>query len=317
MAFGKSIRIYLKDGTVTGMKFGEVVNHTIQSISCPRLKASELSQLTEARRPGVYFLFGKDEETNEDMVYIGEAENVFDRLQNHLLNKGFWNEVIFFISKDENLTKAHVKYLESRIIQIANITKRFKVENANQPQLPALPLADRDAMEEFLDQVKMLVGIFGHKVLEDFVHGSQLQLSKQISKPAPAATPNADNILTTELFLLVAGTKAKAVQTNEGIVVLAGSEAVTNPVESISAGYKELRRKLIDTGALQLEGKKYAFQKDVLFSSASAAAAIICGYAVNGLQLWKNKNGISLKGIELEKISSSPQVSLEGLNRTL
>ena len=86
MAFGKSIRIFLKDGTVTGVKFAEVVNHTIQSISCPRLKASELSLLQEARRPGVYFLFGKDEESNEDMVYIGEAENVLDRLQNHLLN---------------------------------------------------------------------------------------------------------------------------------------------------------------------------------------------------------------------------------------
>ena len=156
MAFGKSIRILLKDGTVTGMKFSEVVNHTIQSVSCPRLQASDLSQLSEARRPGVYFLFGKDEETNEDMAYIGEAENVFERLQNHLLNKGFWNEVVFFISKDENLTKAHVKYLESRIIQIAHKTKRCKIENFNQPQLSALPMADRDSMEEFLEQIKSL-----------------------------------------------------------------------------------------------------------------------------------------------------------------
>lgn len=155
MAFGKSIRIYLKDGTVTGMKFGEVVNHTIQCIACPRLKASELSLLSEARRPGVYFLFGKDEETNEDKVYIGEAENVFDRLQSHLVQKGFWNEVVFFISKDENLTKAHVKYLESRIVDQAHVARRYKVENSNQPQLPSLPLADRDAMEEFLQQVNV------------------------------------------------------------------------------------------------------------------------------------------------------------------
>src|SRR5262245_44807612 len=112
--FGKSIRIYLKDGTVTGMKFGEVVNQTIQSIFCPRLRISELAGYTESKRPGVYFLLGKDDETNEPKAYIGEAENVYDRLQHHIANKEFWNEVIFFVSKDENLTKAHVKYLESR-----------------------------------------------------------------------------------------------------------------------------------------------------------------------------------------------------------
>lgn len=311
MAFGKSIRIFLKDGTVTGMKFGEVVNHTIQSIVCPRLKASELSQLQEARRPGVYFLFGKDEETNEDMVYIGEAENVFDRLQNHLANKSFWNEVIFFISKDENLTKAHVKYLESRIVQIAYMAKRCKIENTNQPQLPSLPLADRDAMEEFLLQVKMLVGIFGYKILENIV--------QIIPKQTPIQTNVEEKILeaesSLELFFSVSGMNASAIQTNEGIVVLTGSDATVNITDSLSPGYRDFRQKLIDSEALQLYGKKYKFEKEVLFSSPSAAAAIIVGYSYNGPQGWKNKNGRSLKDIEQDKIRNSRQMRL-GDNET-
>ena len=89
MSFGKSIRIYLKDGTVTGIKFGEVVNQTIQSVSCPRLRIAELGTYSESQRPGVYFLFGEDEETGEAKVYIVEAENVYTGLKQHVGNKEF------------------------------------------------------------------------------------------------------------------------------------------------------------------------------------------------------------------------------------
>ncbi|MEN0119704.1 MAG: GIY-YIG nuclease family protein, partial [Cellulomonas sp.] len=117
MILGKSVRIYLKEGNVSGIKLGEVVNHTIQALACPRNKISDLNKYfqKEINRPGVYFLIGEDE-NNQNKVYIGEAENVWDRLKNHDTKKDFWSEVILFSSKDENLTKSHVKYLESRII---------------------------------------------------------------------------------------------------------------------------------------------------------------------------------------------------------
>ena len=117
MKIGKTIRIYLNDGTVTGIRHAEIVNWTGQAISSPRTKIKMLSDWEESRKPGVYFLFGIDEESGQDAVYIGEAENVFERLQHHIANKDFWNEVIFFTNKDENLTKSHVKYLESGLIK--------------------------------------------------------------------------------------------------------------------------------------------------------------------------------------------------------
>src|SRR5436305_9983610 len=117
--FGKSIRIFLKDGSVTGIKFCELVNHAILAVACPRNRLSELANEVEPNRPGIYFLFGLDEESTQMKAYIGEAENVYNRLQNHSINKEFWNEVVFIVSKDENLTKSHVKYLESRLVQLA------------------------------------------------------------------------------------------------------------------------------------------------------------------------------------------------------
>ncbi|MFL9844498.1 GIY-YIG nuclease family protein [Flavobacterium rhizosphaerae] len=143
MSLGKSIRIYLKDGTVFGIKQAEVVNHTIQSLSSPRKKISDLNILfqRELNKPGVYFLIGEDRGNNS--VYIGEAENVWERLKSHDTQKDFWNEVILFTSKDENLTKSHVKYLESRLISIAIDADRYKIKNSNSPNLSSLPLADK------------------------------------------------------------------------------------------------------------------------------------------------------------------------------
>lgn len=301
---GKSIRVYLKDGTVTGIKFGEVVNQTIQSISCPRLRASELFDYPEAKRPGVYFLFGHDEETNEPKVYIGEAENICDRIKSHIANKEFWNEVLFFISKDENLTKSHVKYLESRLIQISLTTKRYKVENINQAQLPSLPIADKDAMEEFLIYLKLLLGVFGHKLLEEV---TSITTKKYVTVTnATLATVDTNSSRSDlELFLSISNLKAKALQTEEGIVVLKGSEASKSYEKSLTFGYRELRDKLISNNDLSLINDKYVFQNDVLFDTASPAAAIIVGYSINGPQNWKDANGKSLKEIESTKLKNT------------
>ncbi|MCZ4221934.1 GIY-YIG nuclease family protein [Pedobacter rhodius] len=302
--FGKSIRIYLKDGTVTGIKFGEVVNQTIQSISCPRFRTSELKEYAEAKRPGVYFLFGQDEETGDPKAYIGEAENVFDRLQNHITNKEFWNEVVFFVSKDENLTKSHVKYLESRLIQIAFFTKRYTIDNYNQSQLSSLPPADRDAMEEFLTYIKLLIGVLGHKFLEDVT-----TTSKKKEEHIPLTTTIQDSEIVSmksnlEIFLSVSGLKAKGLQTDEGIVVLEGSEAAKDLKPSMPNGYKELRDKLIINETLVLENNKYIFKKNALFDTASPAAAIIVGYSITGPQTWKDKYGKTLKEIEEERLKT-------------
>uniref|UniRef100_UPI0026370576 GIY-YIG nuclease family protein n=1 Tax=Flavobacterium sp. TaxID=239 RepID=UPI0026370576 len=150
MILGKSIRIYLKDGSVSGIRQAEVVNHTIQALSSPRNKLSDLNKYfqKESNRPGVYFLIGEDD-NNKTTVYIGESENVWDRLKSHDLKKDFWSEVIVFTSKDDNLTKSHVKFLESRLISIAISADRYAVSNSISPNLSSLPLADQDSMEDF------------------------------------------------------------------------------------------------------------------------------------------------------------------------
>ena len=132
MELGRTIKIYLDNGSVTGIKHSEIVNWTGQAMASPRGMIKKLKDWTEAQRPGVYFLFGLDENGNES-VYIGESENVFERLIQHVGDpkKDFWDEVVFFTSRDENLTKAHVKFLESKLTLLAKNANRYNVLNGN------------------------------------------------------------------------------------------------------------------------------------------------------------------------------------------
>lgn len=296
--FGKNIRIYLKDGTVTGIRFGEIINQTIQLIACPRNRVTELKNYDEAKKQGIYFLFGNDEKTGDNKAYIGEGY-VLDRLQRHVVEKDFWNEVVLFVSKDENLTKGHVKYLESRSIQVAKNTKRYTIENDNLSTSP-LPMADQDAMEEFFVYIKLLLGVFGHKFLEE-LNPTVIKTNQDASiEVEESQTKKESKII--ELILNSTTFSAKAIQTDEGIVVLQGSEASTENMGSMQIGYKELKEKLITNGTLLLNGSKYIFQKNYLFNSSSAAAVVIVGHSISGPQNWRDNMGRSLKYIEEAKL---------------
>ncbi|AYB40556.1 GIY-YIG nuclease family protein [Brevibacillus laterosporus] len=284
MVKGSSIRIYLSDGTVTGIRHAEVVNWTGQAIACPRTKISDLSTWFESTRPGVYFLFGYDDEKGKNQAYIGEAENVFERIKNHMGGKEFWHEVVLFTNKDENLTKAHVRFLESKLIELALDANRYEILNTNQPQPTLLPRGDRDAMVGFIDHLKVLLGVLGHKVLETITKNNDISINGSSSS--------------SELVLNSRDLEARALLTDEGVVVLKESRVAVNTRNSLPNGYFELRKQLIEKGFIVQDGENLIFAHDYLFSSPTSAAAIIVGYAINGREAWKTSDGISLGQFE-------------------
>lgn len=309
MTLGKSIRIYLKDGTVSGIKTAEVVNQTIQALACPRSKVAELLSEEDIQMPGIYFLFGYEEETNYPKVYIGESEQIARRIEEHVRSKDFWNELVIFNAKDENLVKSHVKYLESRCIQIASGNHIYRLDNQQQSQLSRLPRAERDAMEEYLYYMKLLLGVLGYRLLEDVSQAPRPFHGRAGEGPSvqePEASYNqylvreAEELSVQRLYLNIGGLNAEAYIDGEGIVVLKGSEAALHTHTGLSAGYANLRQQLIGNGVLVPEGERYVFQSNYLFYTPSPAASVIAGYNLNGRQYWKNKSGQSLRVMEEE-----------------
>lgn len=295
MAIGREIRIYLDDGAITGIKHAEIVNWTGQAISSPRTQIKTLMDWPESNRPGVYFLFGADENSDNKAVYIGEAENVYERLKNHALQKDFWNEVVFFTSKDANLTKSHVKYLESKLLNMSKVAKRYVVKNGNWPQLPVLSRGDRDSMEEFIANLRTLLGVVGHKVLE--APAGYDNAVEQLVIPNPE-----QDIPNLKLKLNISGISAFSEITNEGVVVLKDSQVSGSIRKSLANGYRKLREELIASGVITEQNGKLTFTSNQLFTSPSQAAAVIVGYAINGRHHWCDDSGKTLKSIEEQAI---------------
>lgn len=287
MKFGKTIKIFLIDGDPNGRMSCELSNWSGKAYKIPRIKIKDCTDRNDLTSTGVYLLFGKDD-YGKDQVYIGEAESILKRLNQQLTSKDFWNEAIIFISKDENLNKAHIKYLENRLHEIAKFANRYKVDNSIIPTQSSISESDRAEMEEFIEYIKMLVNTLGHKVFDE----------KREFKPKQKH----------EIFFINAarGADGQGEPTSEGFVVFKYSKAAFTVVNSMTPNIINYRQKLIDEGVLVSKGEYYEFSEDYIFSSPSTAAVIVMGRNANGLIEWKNKDGKTLKDIESnEKVITS------------
>lgn len=293
MTIGKSIRVYLADATVTGIRYAELVNWTGQAIACPRKRLSELQSWHEASKPGVYFLFEGRFGDSKPTVYVGESENVCNRLTTHDRDKEFWSEVVIFTSKDENLTKAHIKYLESTLVGLSKQADRYHLENGNTPPESSLPRADRDAMEEFIENIRMVLGILGYSILEPI-----LKKNVSISSVLPTENKANDTSQSGELFLSVNNLTARGVATDEGFVLKEGSQLSKTNTESIPGKLVKIKERLLKDGVLKDDGSKLVATEDILLSSPSYAAAIVAGTSRSGPQSWKDASGKTMKQIE-------------------
>lgn len=286
-SFGRSIRIYLADGTPSGIRHVEIANWSGQAIACPRGRFVELTKWEEAKRPGIYFLFERQASDIGNKAYIGESENVIKRLIDHERNKDFWNEVVIFTSKDENLTKSHIKYLESRLVAMGIECQRYKLENANTPTESNLPRADKDAMEEFIHNLRIIIGTLGHKLLDPIK--SNATIEEIINTKSTIGIP---------LFFSIKNLKAQGQMTDDGFLLLAGSDFASTTNLSMPGNTKKIRDALIEEGTLKMAGENYKLLKDTLFSSSSYAAAVVAGTSRSGPQSWQDSTGRTLKVIE-------------------
>lgn len=293
MPVGKSIRVYLADATVAGIRYAELVNWTGQALACPRNRLGELSAWAEASKPGVYLLFEARLGDSKPLAYIGESENVAERLTSHDRQKDFWNEVVIFTSKDQNLTKAHVKFLESTLVAIAKQAERYELQNGNTPPESSLPLADRDAMIEFTDNIRMVLGTLGYPILEPLLRSGPL--------PVEASTePTLDPKKRThpELTFRVNNLVASGALTDEGFVLRKGSQVSATNTDSAAQRVVKLKEQLRADGRLTPEGDHLVLTEDVLLSSSSYAAVMVAGTSRSGPQSWVAADGRSLKAIE-------------------
>jgi len=281
MSASATIKLFLPHGDAKRLRTGEVSNWTGKALAAPRTDLEELFAREELDGSGVYFLLGLDSQTGNPLAYIGEAEVVRDRLKQHK-SKDFWVSVVVFVSKDENLTKAHIRYLETRLLDEAGKIGRYQLENTNRTGAK-LPESDREDMEVFLSRIRQVLPVLGSDLLTPITGSGK--------KKAKAGL----------LYCKNKGAVGTGQRTETGFVVYAGSTAVIEERRSAQEKHPyvlALRKKLIESGTLVKAGGFYEFTKDTEFSSPSAAAAVIHGGGAAGPIAWNTGDGKSLKELE-------------------
>lgn len=288
MAYGKLIELFLVNGTADSLVIAELSNWNGKAIKIPRIEVASCNR-DDIKQAGVYFLFCKEDD-GSDSVYIGEAENVKERLVQHLRDyqaekeKYYWSTAVIFVGRD--LNKALIRYLENRFVEIARSCKRYLVLTKNTYRNTVMKESQIAVMEEFVDNVKVLINALGYKVLEALVQ-----------------TDSMITAIDDEILSITSGSvNATGKVTTEGFVVFSGSTInEKTSAKSLSAGMQKQRQKLFDSGKVE----NLVIVEDLLFSSSSAAADFILGYSVSGPRTWKAKDGRSLKEIEENDTKSS------------
>lgn len=287
-----TISIFVPDGNPEGLKIVEKTNWTGKAVVSSRSQFPEVRKRPEFEQTGVYLLIGTLDTADLPVIYVGEGDPVKPRLDQHFTEKDFWTWSVLFTSK--NLNKAHVQYLEARLVALAKEAKRCELDNANNPQLPTLSESDEAWMEGFLGEMLSIYPILGLSVFE----------TPSSPPPAPTsgtATPVASSFAEPTklvLYIRAKGLQARGFEAPEGFVVAAGSYAVQEIQPSMPDSSRERRETLIKQGVLVNDGKYLKFTQDYTFGSPSGSADVILGSSVNGRTEWKDIQGRTLKQLQ-------------------
>ena len=281
---GTSFRIFLAAGEADGVWVVEKSNWTGKALMAPRTRYGDLRARADLDGPGVYLLVGPTESgLLPSRVYIGETDDLPGRLDSHNKNKDFWNRVIVFTSKDANLNKAHIRFLEARLIGLASAAKRAELDNGNAGSRPPLSEPDTAEAEAFLAEMLLIYPVLGVQVFQ-----------KAEQQPSSSV----------RLHLIGKDTKAEGTETADGFVVYAGSLARADAVPSIHAYGAQLRAALADKGLLAADGKHLRLTEDYVFSAPSTAAMVMLGRPSNGRLEWKTTAGLTLKDLQTLDMTS-------------
>ena len=281
--FGRTIQLFLVDGTPTGLRKATIHGWTGLTFVATGTTFAALTGRPELDRTGVYILSGPDPEAvGGTRAYIGSANSVRERIKQSAAQREFWETAIAVTTSDDDLSKGHVEYLEARLIQMAAEANRVTLDNGTSPagQRRRLPEADQANMEQFLANLKIILPVVGLDLLKP-----QPRAVAQVSTPVEQRTVSDVKFEIRHK----SGIYANAVEEDGEFIVLEGSRALTDQ-NYVMQSYAALKQNLINTGVLvPAQDNRLTFAKPYSFSSPSAAAAVVLDRNSNGRTEWKVK----------------------------
>ncbi|NLF82774.1 MAG: GIY-YIG nuclease family protein [Candidatus Gastranaerophilales bacterium] len=295
---GKSINLFLMEGSPTGRIKVTLANWTGIAYKIPRTELEKCKELDILKQSGVYFLFGTSDDTGESIVYIGQAgvrkngEGILYRLQEHKRtpDKDYWTEAVVFTTSNNSFGPTEISYLENRFVKLSLEAKRYAVKNCNDPTPGNITEEKESELEEFIDYAKIVMGTLGHKIFE-----------KLISSPIPSVDCTLPEVVSSVLFELKQGKiDAKGQRTSDGFVVLKESRIKMQIAPSCPKHAKKAHEQYAST--IEPDGTLLA---DILLRSPAEAACFVTGTSINAREAWKTSDGRTLNEVESSEVSET------------
>ena len=274
-----SINVFMPTGDPAGIRTIEKSNWSGVGIVIPRPLLGEAKSYEDMKRPGVYVLIGPPEGSGLPRIYVGEGDPIRPRLEQHDSKKDFWTSCFAFTSTSNSLNKAHVQFIESRLVLLARQARRCVLENSNDPALPTISAANAADAQGFLDEMLLCLPLLGLNV---FLLPEQTRRTRRA------------------FFISGKGISAEGFETSSGFTVIKDSTATTDETPSCPSYICDARAALLNNGVLKANGKLLAFTQDFEFASPTAAASAILGMSVNGREKWVTREGTALRDLSID-----------------
>jgi hypothetical protein len=271
------IRVFVPTGDPDGLRIVEKSNWPGVGVVFKRTNYKDVINRHEFEKTGVYVLVGTSDDSILPTIYVGEGDPVKNRLNQHYGKKDFWDWAVFFVAKDDSLNKAHVQYLESELLRLANEAKQCKLDNGQGAMVPTLSEAEIALADSFLQDIVSIFPLLGLSVF------AKTETSAKRS-----------SLLTLD----VKGIRANGYEDAKGFVVVKGSQLAKVEKSTIHQYMSTLRKDLLAQGVIVEDGQCYVFAQDQVFGSPSTAAGVILGRPANGRVVWKNDAGKTLKELQ-------------------
>lgn len=288
---GQTIKLFVRnDVDAKGFKVAELSNWVGSAYIGQRKHLRNLKSIDELSAPAIYFLLSENADSTQKQLYIGEADDEAQRVTQHA-GKDWWDYFVIFVSKDANLTKAHVRVLERNFYDLAiqNLTT-IDLKNGTKPPGSKLPDSDLSDMEIFLENMVFLLDNLG---IIDFTR----TYSDEEAKSEPSGIVFHLELTKDRVHSNGKIADAQLVVTENGYRLLKGSYVESQMRDSFKTHtYFKLRKKLENSGLFVASDVDGCLQlsESIDFNSPSAAASVVKNRATNGKREWVTADGQDL-----------------------
>lgn len=212
----KTINLLLYDGILNGVIGIEDSSwNSGELYSAPRASVQDLFKTDACNKYGIYLLL------SNSRVYIGQSSDLAKRLAQHTIGKDWWESAVILTTKDDNLTRSDIDYLENVLIERAFAIDKLDCDNKKKGNPPKVDKFRRVILDQYLNEALFLMDLIGITVFAD----GKVKRTDKHGKAAGSVTPVINTMDVKTKLSLGKRVKAEAIQYAKDHGVAVGKNA--------------------------------------------------------------------------------------------